>query len=291
MTHYKMLDRVPSVMITSNKNELKVYQGNEVYLNNGDNFELRLFNPLNEKIGVEIIFNGVKKGDSYLVLNPGQDVTLDRFLDEQRKMVFETYTVDGNNNSAMKAIEQNGLITFNFYKEYYRSNFRIYYNDVNINYNFPPNPFHYNSTSFSQKSKGVRGTNCVNGSIGSPMYNTTNNINYGILSQESFTNITTTSFTSNASYTTSDASFNSSLSLPKTIETGRVEKGDMSNQQLRQVNTEFQNDVFHTISYRMLPYSSKNQNINEIRQYCSHCGYRLRKQSWNYCPKCGSEVC
>lgn len=291
MTHYKMLDRVPSVMITSNKNELKVYQGNEVYLNNGDNFELRLFNPLNEKIGVEIIFNGVKKGDSYLVLNPGQDVTLDRFLDEQRKMIFETYTVDGNNSSAMKAIEQNGLITFNFYKEYYRSNFRNYDNDVNINYNFPPKPFHYNSTSFSQKSKGVRGSNCVNGSIGSPMYNTTNNINYGILSQESFTNITTTSFTSNASYTTSDASFNSSLSLPKTIETGRVEKGDISNQQLKQVNANFQNNAFHTISYRMLPYSAKNQNINEIRQYCSHCGYRLRKQSWNYCPKCGSEVC
>lgn len=291
MTHYKMLDRVPSVMITSNKNELKVYQGNEVYLNNGDNFELRLFNPLNEKIGVEIIFNGIKKGDSYLVLNPGQDVILDRFIDEQRKMVFETYSIDGNNSAAVKAIEQNGLITFNFYKEYCRNNYNSYNtNDVNINYNFPPKPVnHYNSTSFSKKSKGIRGANGSNGSIGSPMYNT--NINYGILTQDSFTNITTTSFTSNASYTSYDASFNSSLSLPKTIETGRVEKGDISNQQLKQVNANFQNNAFHTISYRMLPYSAKNQNINEIRQYCSHCGYRLRKQSWNYCPKCGSEVC
>ena len=111
MGHYKMLDRMPSAMITSGHNELKVYQGNIVYLNDGDNFELRFFNPLKEKIGVEINFNGIKKGDGYLVLNPGQDITLDRFLDEQRKMLFETYTVDGKNKAAIEAIEENGINT------------------------------------------------------------------------------------------------------------------------------------------------------------------------------------
>ncbi len=50
---------------TSNHNELKLYQGNIVYLNDGDNFELRFFNPLQEKIGVEIMFNGIRKGDGY----------------------------------------------------------------------------------------------------------------------------------------------------------------------------------------------------------------------------------
>ena len=124
MTHYRMLDRAPSVVITSNRNELKVYQDNVVYLNDGDNFELRFFNPLQEKIGVEIMFNGLKKGDGFLVVNPGQDLILDRFLDEQRKMLFETYVIDGNNEAAVEAIQQNGIITFNFYKEhvsYYRS--------------------------------------------------------------------------------------------------------------------------------------------------------------------------
>ena len=84
---------------------------------------------------------------------------------------------------------------------------------------------------------------------------------------------------------------NCATNISNNIETGRVEMGEISNQQLRQVNAEFQNESFHTISYKMLPYSAKNQNINEIRQYCGNCGYRLRKQSWNYCPKCGSEVC
>ena len=116
MKNNKMLNRNPSVQVTSKRNELKVYQDNIIYLNDGDNFELKLFNPLKEKIGVEIIFNSVKKGDSYLILNPGQDVFLDRFLDEQRKMLFETYNIDGNNKEAVEAVENNGLITFNFYK-------------------------------------------------------------------------------------------------------------------------------------------------------------------------------
>ena len=134
MTHYRLQDRVPSVVITAKGNELKLYQGNVVYLNNGDNFELRFFNPLSEKVGIEINFNGIRKGDSYLVLNPGQDVSLDRFLDENRKMIFETYTIDGNNSEAVKAIEKNGIISFNFFKE-------------NNNYYNPYNVFYKNSIS------------------------------------------------------------------------------------------------------------------------------------------------
>ena len=102
MTHNRMLDRAPSCAILHNRNELKVYQDNQVYLNDGDNFELRFFNPTNFKIGVEIVFNGLKKGDGYLVLNPGQDLILDRFLDEQRKAeeltiknMFDVWIVDG----------------------------------------------------------------------------------------------------------------------------------------------------------------------------------------------------
>ena len=77
--HYRMQDRVPSVIITTNRNELKVYQGNQVYLNDGDNFELRFFNPTNQKLGISVEFNGVNKGNGLLVINPGQDITLDRF--------------------------------------------------------------------------------------------------------------------------------------------------------------------------------------------------------------------
>ena len=324
MTHYRMLDRAPSVVITSNRNELKVYQGNNVYLNDGDNFELRFFNPLPEKIGVEINFNGMKKGDGYLVLNPGQDLILDRFLDEQRKMLFETYVVNGDNKEAVEAIAKNGIITFNFYKEHgsYMPQ------DVNINYAFPPKPYKYNANQFKgKKSKsysgtsgtsgtsgcngtsGLSGTSGLPGIGGMPYYNTsiytsnasfttfnsTNN-NSRIYSNDLLSRgITTESFDSTS---TNNLSFDKDYWFPSTttsaivnpLETGRIEMGGVSNQQLRTVNAQFSSTPIHTVTYQLLPYSAMNRTIKEVREYCPHCGYRLRKETWNFCPKCGEDL-
>lgn len=328
MTHYRMLDRAPSVAIMSNRNELKVYQGNIVYLNNGDNFELKFFNPLQEKIGVEIIFNGVKKGDSYLVLNPGQEVLLDRFLDEKRKMLFETYVIDGNNDEAVKAIENNGDITFNFYKEYYRHNYNHTYDDydIKIKHEFPKKPYYnnynynvtytggsgnsnvtYTGLSGTSGASGISGASGVSGTGGSAGYGggTTTNANSRIYSSPgvyiSEKDLTSTSnyFSQNATFT-STSTFDqdywfpindseSSLSIDS-LETGRIESGDISDQNLRSVNAQFSTTPFKTISYKLLPYSAMNKTIGEIRQYCTSCGYRIRKSSWHYCPKCGSEL-
>ena len=301
----------------SNRNELKVYQGNIVYLNNGDNFELKFFNPLREKIGVEIILNGIKKGDSYLVLNPGQDVLLDRFLDEQRKMLFETYVVNGENKEAVKAIEENGVITFNFYKEYnYYNNSN---NEVKIKYDFPEKPYCYtNNISRSKKSKKSKGG-------GSGIYGSTGSLGLSGSCGETYTRgITTDSldgdFTTTSIYnlnsrcysdtnvtisTTNDIPFDKDYWIPTTssefsanimtssfdpLETGRVEMGDKSNQNLREVNAQFMSDAFVSVTFKMLPYSAKNKTVGEIRQYCPECGYRLRKESWKFCPKCGEKL-
>ena len=330
MTHNKMLDRQPSVSITRNQNELKVYQGNIVYLNDGDNFELRFFNPTNFKVGVEILFNSVPKGDAFLVLNPGQDLILDRFLDEQRKMIFETYVVDGNNEKAVEAIQQNGLITFNFYKEYYNSH--IYQNnEVNINYNYPPKPQNYNTYSttrsnFSgiytkglQGTKGSKGSKGPNGPIG--VQGTTGGSSKlssrGINSTVTGGNTTTTLGVANSTFTSSvspgmfvnesDLSFSSSNSInmnqdfwfPSSsavgatlsidaLETGRIEMGDVSNQKLKSVNAQFAQLPFYEVSYKIMPYSALNRTVGEVRQYCPHCSYRIRKNTWLFCPKCGN---
>jgi len=290
MTHHRMLDRAPSVMITSNQNELKLYQDNTVYLNDGDNFELRFFNPLQEKIGVEIVFNGIRKGDGYLVLNPGQDLTLDRFLDEQRKMLFETYTVDGNSQEAIEAIQKNGIITFNFYKQYY-NNFNNA-NNINVNYNFPNNfPNNYTgnyplnsvyTTSNSNSrmySKGVQGSNGLSGLSGTLGTNTT------------FTSPGVPFLESDMSFCSSNTNnlFSSSVTT-NSLETGRVEKGEASSQKLKNVNLQFCSSSFHSVEYKILPYSAMNKTSNEVRQYCSSCGYRLRKQTWSFCPKCGEKL-
>jgi hypothetical protein len=264
-----MLDRVPSVVFISKHNELKLYQGNIVYLNDGDNFELRFFNPLNFKIGVEIMFNGIRKGDGYLVLNPGQDLTLDRFLDEQRKMLFETYTINGNNKEAVEAIEKNGVISFNFYKEYY-SNFNQQ-KHVNINYDFPP------------ISKGPQGTK---GIIGNFSYSSTSNYSPGVYTLE-----TDQSFVSGQMcFSNLDSNIDYSKYVAEKLETGRIEKGEISDQRLKGINMDFASKPFHSMTYKLMPYSTMNREIGEIRQYCSECGYRLRKSSWKYCPSCGNKL-
>jgi hypothetical protein len=290
-----MMDRLPSVLITSNRNELKVYQGNVVYLNNGDNFELRFFNPTKFKIGVEISFNGTKKGNGYLVVNPGQDIILDRFLNEQRKMLFETYNIDSNNKSALEAIEENGIISFNFYKEHSLNwNNSFNYNsdkDVKIKYKFPKkaknvnlygsistfsttkSPYTYSSTInriYSQGSTGPAGPVGTPGSQGPSFsdYNTTSSVFYD--------NITLT---------------NNQFSISNNIlETGRIEKGDTSEQNIATVNVQFENTPFHSVTYKILPISTMNMTNKEIRQYCPECRYRLRKQTWKYCPSCGEKI-
>jgi predicted RNA-binding Zn-ribbon protein involved in translation (DUF1610 family) len=27
-----------------------------------------------------------------------------------------------------------------------------------------------------------------------------------------------------------------------------------------------------------------------VRHYCTSCGYRLRKESWKFCPRCGDKI-
>lgn len=331
MTHYRMLDRAPSVVITSNRNELKLYQGNVVYLNDGDNFELRFFNPLTAKIGVEIMFNGIKKGDSYLVLNPGQDIILDRFLDEQRKMLFETYVVNGESKEAIEAIQENGIITFNFYKEYFNS-YNNYKQDVNINYDFPPKPYrvrtknkkglpHYGNipSQGTQGPQGPQGTKGVSGSSGtagasgtsgssvtlngsfstnsfnqnSRIYTSSTFISPGVFTSESDQSYVSHDSLSDMTGGSNNAYFHASISttcMTTELETGRIEMGDLSNQQLKTVNAQFAATPFHTVTYKILPYSAMNRTVGEVRQYCSCCGYRLRKETWVYCPKCGSEL-
>lgn len=311
MTHYKMLDRLPSVSVTSNRNELKVYEGNIVYLNNGDNFELRFFNPTQEKLGVEIMFNGTKKGDSYLVLNPGQDIILDRFLDEQRKMLFETYSINGNNQDAVEAIQQNGIITFNFYKEFFNSySHQIPDVNVNINYNFPPKPIKYKK-SLSRGvvgTSGHSGTKGMSGTSGGAYYSSTIGVNSTFTSSVS-QNINSTTLGSGTGYMSfqKDYFFPTSSTATATIdtlgtlgmftdleetelETGRVEKGEISSQTLKTVNAQFATTAFHSVSYQILPHSAMNRTVNDVREYCGECGYRLRKQTWKFCPKCGEKI-
>ncbi|MDT8337194.1 MAG: zinc ribbon domain-containing protein [Candidatus Izemoplasmatales bacterium] len=279
MAHYRLLDRLPSAIVTAGGSEKKVYEGNTVYLNKGDNFELRFFNPLREKIGVEIIFNGQKKSDGLLVVNPGEDIILDRFLDDKKKMSFDTYYINADNPSAVAAAELNGDVIVNFYKEKFARN------------------IYYSQQFYSTGTSGASGTDGTSGSSGTQ--GTTINIHNsfsppGIFASES--DLTETS--ANVNYSDEYLSFDEqnitldSLNLNKSLEeTGRVEKGDESNQNLNLVDIEFESRAFHSVHYNLKPTSTKGYTrATEIRNYCPECGYRIRKETWKFCPKCGEKL-
>lgn len=267
MAHYRMLDREPSAIITVNGSEKKIYNNGQIFLNDGENFEIRFFNPLQEKIGVEIIFNGQKKNDGLLVLNPGQDVTLDRFLGEKKKMRYETYTIDGNNSAAVQAAALNGLVEFKFYKEHFTNWNNCFYSNCN---NF-----------YGGITRGIPGTSTTTtGFVGSTQTFNTSSDSY----------ITSDNFELNEeSVTPTSSAPLRSKSVKSAIETGRIEKGPESNQNLSTIDANFESYPFHTITYQLKPNSQRTTEVTEVRNYCPSCGYRVRKQSWKFCPKCGEQ--
>ena len=260
MAHYRLLDRLPSVIVTAGGSEKKVYEGNDIFFNKGDNFELRFFNPLREKIGVEIIFNGQKKSAGLLIVNPGEDISLDRFLDDKKKMVFDTYHIDGNNPAAVAAAELNGDVIVNFFKEKFTN--------------------HYYSQSFSNHYygdvDGTSGTSGADGTLSIPFQK-----DYWFPSGYG-TEVTLDSLNTAGDYLAESTSL---------TETGRVEKGDESTQNLNLVDIEFESTPFHSVHYNLKPTSTKGYTTaTEIRNYCPNCQYRIRNKAWNYCPKCSEKL-
>jgi len=268
MTHYRLRENDPSAIILAQNpqsgsyEEAKIYSGSqskEIYLNDKQNFGIKFFNPLQEKIGARISFNG-QISSHLLVINPGQDVTLERFLGESRKMVFETYSVDGGNQKAMEAIQNNGTVRVEFFKEKLQP--QVFFSTSNT----------FNSTfgNGRRRCKSSTGDNYLSRGIETSV------------TQDSFDFCDYSSNVNLTSY--------SNINEPKELETGRIEKGEVSNQSLEQVNLEFESYPFVTVEYKLLPISQINRESKEIRLYCTTCGYRIRKESYRFCPKCGEKL-
>ena len=108
--------------VAINKSLLKEYNNSDqnervVYLNNGDDFQIQLFNPERTTIGAEVYVNG-EKLSGILVLKPGERIWLERFTDRAVKFKFSTYNVeDGYSEEVQNAIADNGVITVKFFKE------------------------------------------------------------------------------------------------------------------------------------------------------------------------------
>jgi hypothetical protein len=276
---------MPSAFICINKSRLKIYNKESdptFYLNNGDSFQIELFNPTSNLILAKIYLNNNIISQGGLVLRPGERVFLERYLDVAKRFKFDTYEVS-NTKEVQKAIENNGDFKVEFYDELKRL-----YPTLLISNN-PSVTYNYNQ---------------LNGTGLSPIGITTSNASYGTtLNLTGTVNLSSSSNTylsnnksfngTSATFTSSVGNFSSNSTLRKcnkTIETGRVEAGSNSDQKLQTVDKSFYTSPFHTVEYKLLPISQKvntSEDIN-IKRYCTNCGAK-QKPEFKFCPSCGKK--
>ena len=241
--NYNFGSAEPTAFITVRKQRQK-QNGKNVYLHDRTEFEIELHNPTNDSILAKISLNGNRISNSGVVLKPGQRVFLERYLDEDRKFLFETYEVSDSKTN-QRAIEYNGLVIVEFFNK------MIFTNYGHLGgYTYLNNQLLYGS-----------GSGIVNGNP--TIFNTTGLGNSNIIGNTS----------------TSDAK----------IETGRVEKGDKSDQEFGTSYEMFNTNVSWVKEWKILPFSAKDITTKDLVKRCGGCGTKV-KDNYKFCPQCGNQV-
>jgi hypothetical protein len=264
----------PQAWIAIKRNRQKIYTGQgkfpRVYLKDGQEFQLELYNPTQTRYLVKIKINGNYNSERGLILNPGQRYFLDRFVDEDRRLTFSTYDVE-DNDEVQKAIERNGLVEVEFHAEtFLHGSILTYPSNIWWGGSTPSTnpPYWYTNGGNFNLTVGSNTTFTTGGS-------TVNNISY--LSNGNSGVINTSS---NYSSVVNDQS----------IETGRVERGKKSDQSFENGFGSFNAWAAYTTTLQVIPLSQKPVESHEVRSYCTGCGSRIKKQTWKFCPNCGTET-
>jgi len=249
----------PTAYVTKSKQRIK-QQLDTVYLNNGEEFEIELYNPTENKVLAQIELNGKSIGGGGIVLRPGERVYLERFIDDNKKFLFETYLV-GKSGEVKKAIQNNGTVTVKFYKETIR------------------NPWLYGSSiTYTSTFHDTTPT------IDSPIYGGCGDVTPNVFFCQS------NSLGNERGVEISNQACMDDLNQDsKKLETGRVEKGSQSQQSFNYDHTSFDSWYSWQTTWKILPFSQKHVNPSEIRVYCTSCGGKRKKQSHTFCPQCGTK--
>jgi hypothetical protein len=256
---------VPTAFVTKGRQRVKQY-GTTLYLRNGDEFEIELFNPTNNKILAKIKLNGTSIG-SGIVLRPGERVFLERYLDESKKFLFETYEIDGTDPNAKEAIKLNGIVEVEFFNEYkpmsYYNNPIVYTYYSNPSWTYTPGVYYCNTLGTWNSTGSAKGVSAQQSEM---TYTCScNNLNNPVLNE------------------------NNSVQGFTPIETGRVEKGSDSNQSFSYDSTTF--NTYHSwkTTWTILPESQKVFAKEDLSIYCSNCGSKRKKSNHKFCPNCGQK--
>jgi hypothetical protein len=263
----------PQAFVTKDKQRLKQFEG-EVYLKDGDEYQIELFNPTQNHILAKIKIDSDYISGGGIVLRPGERTFLQRFLDTNNKFVFRTYEVD-KEAIEVGATANNGYVEVEFYNEIKTQSFNngILYGNGTITT--------FNSTGIPP---GMwTGTTTTGGTA----FTTTSS------NTATYSNI-------NASYTAATTSRRLTDGLLSHVsgivednpisETGITEKGGKSSQEFETSDRNFLSVSFHNVAWRLLPFSKKHLSTNELNiLYCGGCGAKRKKDSHKFCPHCGTQ--
>ena len=267
-------------IVNSTDKGRKSIKNGKVYLQDSEEFQIELFNPLSECVLADIKLNGQPISKTGLVLKPGQRFYLDCFIDDNKKFIFSTYEVEQTLES-LTAINNNGKLEVFFYKESVVSvrNWRDRFNTVIIERYYPSYPTYpyWTTTPYYGTNTGNIGTGIGTTTIGT----TTNSFNtYG-----SNVNLTG-SATTTGSYTLGNnamAQLNSTSNLPiaGSLETGRVERGETSKQKFKEIDMEFDNYHISSVVLEMLPESRKPVEVKDVKVKNVKVNIELPKGDWS----------
>jgi hypothetical protein len=275
---YAILD-YPTAHITINKSRIKTYPYNQIFMSDGQEFQIELNNYTQYVWLAMISVNGEKCSDSGLVLKPGEHVFLDTpditsSGKKKHKFKFETYEIEQGRSHL---VADNGKIEIEFYKKRQLPNWLIqpvtthiyHHRDITPRPPFQPyGPFWYSTGGTADPN--FSGTVTISNSSDNITF--TNNCNAEI---------------NDCSEVSLGKSEKCSLPVP-TEETCRIEKGSKSKQKFHKTNYDFESYASHTEEFQIFPISQRRVTIQEAtREYCTQCGKR-RKKNHTFCPKCGT---
>jgi hypothetical protein len=249
----------PTAFITKGKQRIKQYS-QSVYLKDGDEFEIELFNPTKKTILAKIKINGEYLSCNGLILKPGQRVFLERFIDVDKKLVYSTYDVEVNSREVLDAIELNGNVEIEFYNEALP--------------NWLINGLTNTAGSSTTTITTTNYPHTLTTTISRPYW------------QDIETSVNYNSSPTMGINLTSNSGFSYT-----SLETGRVESGEKSNQSLiHNNNFTFEFFAFHIVSWKILPHSHKPIEFSDLKRYCHSCGSKIKKSTYKFCPNCGAKL-
>jgi hypothetical protein len=273
------------IAVGRNKSRLKIYNGKDVFMKDAEEFQIELFNPTTQTVGVKILINGKSISNSLLVLKPGERSYLERYIDDNRKFLFDTYQVE-NSQEVKDAIRNNGDVKVEFYNErpLMTTGYTTYvypYSTVTIGQPYWPYTT-INCGTGTGTMLNTTGTSIVSNAVGNCTYTSG-------LSDCTTGNTATSSCYYSASSTDNNIQVSSTVSTTP-LETGRIEMGGASQQSFGNYYGNFESFYFASMEYKILPESARPKEVKELRSYCPNCRTRIKKSSWKFCASCGEKL-